>query len=176
MILTSKLPDMMKKIFWITLLLFSGVLIHAHNEQGLKQMPKTLNFQLKAMENGEIMLKLDTRKKEFTIRPQKEENDTTIQFQWGNKEKEALSQYLNQNNVLERLGKISGSRPSNLKQSGKLIYFFIEKGNKKDEYWIRPEKIKDSPDREFISEFIRNIVTIFQKNMKRRQVPSHQRE
>ena len=166
---------MMKKAFFITLLLFLSVFILAQNEQGLIKIPRPLHFQLKAIDNGEIMLKLDTRKQEFTIRPQKEANDTTIRFQWENKEKTAFLKYLNQNNTLGRLEDVSVSRPGNLKQSGRLMYLFIEKGSKKEEFWIRPETIKDSPEREFVSEFIQNLIIIYRNNAKRSQIPRLER-
>lgn len=117
------------------------------------------------------MLKLDTRKQEFTIRPQKQANDTTIQFRWSNKEKIVFAQYLNQDNVLERLEKISIPRPDNISQTEKLLYFSIEKGNLEKEFWIRPETIGDRPERDFVSGFTRDLITLFLRNTKAKKIP-----
>ena len=162
---------MTRKIFFLAFFLFCGLLNFAQNEQGLQELPEPLHFQLKAMENGETMLNLDTRKQTFTIQPQKQANDTTIQFQWENKKKTALLRYLNKDNIIEKLEKISSPKPDNLKQTGRVIYFSIEKGKQKNEFWISPEKIKDNPKADFFSEFTRNLITIFEGNKK--EHPKH---
>ena len=158
---------MIRKIFFLAFFLFCGLLNFAQNEQGLQELPEPLHFQLKAMENGETMLNLDTRKQTFTIQPQ-----TTIQFQWDNKKKTALLSYLNKDNIIEKLGKISSPKPNNLKQTGRVIYFSIEKGKQKNEYWISPEKIKNNPKADFFSEFTRNLITIFEAS-KKMENPKH---